>query len=165
MAILAALNTEDHGTKTDDGFPMGQFTMSGTLNLALVTVVIGAIGGLVFLGVRGLRFGPSWFRLASIPLGATLVVGSMLVHSDGIDFNRLQPVGLGVALTLSVPLLYAVGVVWLGDRWLGPGPTFWQRLPVGVPWIARLGLTVLAAIAAIELTGTVAEVLDGDPYT
>ena len=46
MAVLAALNAEDHGTRTDDGFRMGQFTVGGTLNLLVVSAVIGAIGGI-----------------------------------------------------------------------------------------------------------------------
>lgn len=165
MAILAALNSEDHGTRTDDGFAMGQFTLSGSINLAVVTMIIGAIGGLVFLGVRGLRFGPGWFRTASLSAGATLVIGSTLVHSDGVDFTRLEPLALAVAFTLSVPLLYAVGLSWLADRWLGDGPTFWQRLPSPVLHVTRAGLTVVAAVSAVDLVRTVLDVLDGNQFT
>jgi hypothetical protein len=161
MAVLAALNAEDHGTRTDDGFRMGQFTVGGTLNLLVVTAVIGAIGGLVFLSVRGLRFGPAWFRTASVALGATLVVASMLVHADGVDFTRLEPVALAIALTLSVPLLYALGVSWLTDRWLGPGPTVWQRVPRAAVWCARASLTALAVYAAVDLVLIVADIYDG----
>jgi hypothetical protein len=164
MAILAALNTEDHGTRTDDGFAMGRFTIGGSLNLAIVAIVIGAIGGLIFLAVRGLRFGPDWFQGTSVPLGATVVVGSMLVHSDGVDFTRLEPLGLAVAMTLSMPLLYAVGLCWLGDRWLGAGPTYWDRLPVGVAWVVRAGLSVVVVLAATDLFGTVANIFDGDTF-
>lgn len=164
MAILAALNPEDHGTRTDDGFAMGQFTVGGTINLGIVTVILGAIGGLVFLGVRGLRFGPPWFRLTSLPLGATLVVGSLQVHADGVDFSRLEPLWLAVAMTLSVPALYGLGVSWLGDRWLGRGPTVWQRLPVGVSWVARTILASIAVAAAIDLVRTTVDVLDGNPF-
>lgn len=165
MSILAGLNPEDHDTLTDDGFAMGQFTVGGTANLLVVATVIGAIGGLVFLGVRGLRFGPAWFRAASLALGATIVIGSMLLHSDGVDFSRLEPIGLAVALTLSMPLLYAFGVSWLGDRWLGDSPTFWQRLPTAVPWVARALLTVLATVAAVDLAGTLTEIFDGDSFS
>ena len=164
MAVLAGLNAEDHGSKTDDGFTMGQLTLGGTLNLALVAVVIGAVGGLVFLAVRGLRFGPGWFRTCSVALGATVVVGSLLVHSDGVDFARLEPLSLAVAMTLSMPLLFALGVIWLGDRWLGPGPTVWQRLPVAASWVARAGLTLIAALAGIDLVRTVVDILDGNAF-
>jgi hypothetical protein len=165
MSVLAGLNPEDQGTLTDDGFAMGQFTVGGTINLLAAAITIGAFGGLVFLALRGLRFGPAWFRTASMALGATIVVGSMLLHSDGVDFSRLEPIGAAVAMTLSMPLLYALGVTWLGDRWLGDGPTLWQRLPAAVPWIARGLLTLLAAVAAVDLTGTLVEIFDGDPFS
>jgi hypothetical protein len=165
MAVLAGLNPEDHGTRTDDGFAMGQFTIGGTINLLTAAMVIGAFGGLIFLGLRGLRFGPAWFRTASIAVGATIVVGALLVHSDGVDFSRLEPLGLAVALTLSMPLLYALGVSWLGDRWLGSGPTVWQRVPVAVPWVARGLLTLLALVAAVDLTGTLTDIFDGNQFT
>lgn len=165
MAILAGLNSEDHGTETDDGFAMGQFTVGGTLNLLVATAVIGAIGGAVFLAVRGLRIGPAWFQTLSLALGATVVIGALLLHSDGVDFTRLEPIGLAVAFTLSVPLLYAVGVSWLGDRWLGDGPTFWQRLPAALPWIARGVLAVVAVVAAVDLAGTLVDIFDDNPFT
>lgn len=165
MAILARLNVEDRGTHTDDGFPMGHFTLSGSISLAIGGVIFGAIGGLLFLAVRGLRFGPSWFRSVSIPLGVTLVIGSMLVHSDGVDFTLLEPLGLAIALTLSMPLAYAVGIAWLGDRWLGEGPTIWQRLPRAAAVVARLALTGVALVAAVDLARTVAAILDGNQFT
>jgi hypothetical protein len=164
MSVLAGLNPEDHGTKTDDGFTMGQFTVSGSINLAAAALVLGAIGGLVFLAVRGLRVGPAWFRTTSIALGAVLVIGSMLVHSDGVDFSRLEPVGLAVAMTLSMPLLFAVGISFLGDRWLGDDPTLWTRLPRSVGWTARGALAVVAVVAAVDLTTTLAEIFDGNAF-
>jgi hypothetical protein len=119
----------------------------------------------VFLALRGLRVGPAWFGTASLALGAVLVIGAILLHSDGVDFTRLEPIGLAVALTLSVPLLYAVAVTWLGDRWLGDGPTFWQRLPVALPWIARGVLAVVAVVAAVDLAGTLADIFDDNQFT
>jgi hypothetical protein len=165
MFVLARLNPEEHGLDTDDGFTMGQLTLSGTANLLAVTTVFGAIGGLLFLGLRGLRFGPGWFRSTSLPLGGVLVVGGMLVHSDGVDFSRLEPLWLAVALTLSVPLLFTLALVWLGDRWLGDGPTFWQRLPRSIPWTARAALTVVAVLAGADLVQTLTEIFDDNPYS
>jgi hypothetical protein len=165
MSILAGLNPEDHGTKTDDGFAMGQFTVGGTVNLLTAAMAIGAIGGLIFLVLRGLRFGPAWFRVASLVLGSTVVVGSLLLHSDGVDFSRLEPIGLAVAMTLSMPFLYAFGVAWLGDRWLGDGPTVWQRLPAAVPWAARGLLTALTLVAGVDLASTLTDIFDGNQFS
>lgn len=150
---------------TDDGFPMGEFTLSGTVNLLTATTFFGVLGGLLFLAVRGLRFGPPWFRSVSIVLGPSLVVGSMLVHTDGVDFTVLEPLWLAVVLTLSMPVLFSVGIVWLGDRWLGHEPTFWLRLPSPVGHVARGALGLLAVAAAISLGADVSEILDGNPYS
>jgi hypothetical protein len=155
MFVLAELNPEESGVLTDDGVPIGQFTVSGTLNLLGITTVIGVIGGLVFLALRGLRFGPRWFRVLSMPVGATIVIGSMLVHSDGVDFTLLQPVELGVAMTLAVPFFYTLMLAALADRWLGDEPGVWQAMPAVVPWFARAGLTALAVVALTNLVSTI----------
>ena len=155
MFVLSQLNPEETGVRTDDGFEMGQFTMSGTLNLIVLTTVIGVIGGLVFLALRGLRFGPAWFRVLSMPLGATMVVGPLLVHSDGVDFTLLQPWWLAVGMTLAVPFVYTLLLAALTDRWLGQAPSVWTRLPQVVPWVARAGLTALAVLALVSLVSTI----------
>ncbi len=160
MFVLAELNPEDSGVRTDDDVPIGQFTLDGTLNLLVITTVIGVIGGLVFLALRGLRFGPPWFRVLSMPIGATLVVGSMLVHSDGVDFTLLQPVELGVAMTLAVPFLYTLLVAALADRWLGDAPSVWSRMPMAVPWVARAALTALAVVAFAGLMSTIDDIVN-----
>lgn len=160
MFVLAELNPEDSGVHTDDGVPIGQFTVSGTLNLMVITTVIGIIGGLVFLALRGLRFGPGWFRVLSMPVGATIVVGSLLVHSDGVDFTLLQPVGLGVTMTLAVPFLYTLMLAWLADRWLGDKAGVWQAMPTAVPWLARAGFTALVVVALVGLVSTVDDILN-----
>ena len=162
MFVLAELNPEESGVLTDDGVPIGQFTVSGTLNLLVITTVIGVIGGLVFLALRGLRFGPRWFRVLSMPVGATMVVGSMLVHSEGVDFTLLQPVELGVAMTLAVPFLYTLLVAFLADRWIGDDGGRWM-VPSAMAWTARAALTVLAVVTFTDLMSTIDEILN--PFT
>jgi hypothetical protein len=159
MFVLAQLNPEEDGVLTDDGFEMGQFTASGTLNLLVVTTVIGVFGGLVFLALRGLRFGPAWFRVLSMPVGATMVVGSMLVHSDGADFSLLQPWWLAVGMTLAVPFLYTLLVAALADRWLGDAPSVWSKLPMPVRWVARAALAALAVVAFVGLVSTIGDIV------
>jgi hypothetical protein len=159
MFVLAQLNPDATGIRTDDGFEMGRFTASGTANLLLITMIIGVVGGLAFLALRGLRFGPTWFRVLSMPVGATIVVGSMLVHSDGVDFSLLKPVGLAVAMTMSVPFLYTLLLAWLVDRRLGVESHVWQALPAAVPWIARAALTALVIVTLVDLVATVDDIL------
>jgi hypothetical protein len=157
MAVLASVNEEDAGIVTDDGFPIGRFTIGGTLSLVALTVVVGLVGGLIVLALRGLRFGPAWFRFISMPVGATVVAGSLLVH-EGTDYTVLKPTWLAVTLILLLPLLYAFVVVALVDRWVGDESTFWTRLPVAVAWIARVGLAVLVAVSLGDLVSTIDEI-------
>ena len=77
MSLLASLNAEDAGVVSDDGFTMGQVTLSGTLNLLLVGTVLGALGGVIFLAVRALRIGPSWFQVPSVAIGAMVISGKL----------------------------------------------------------------------------------------
>jgi hypothetical protein len=161
MFVLARMNPEEHGRDTDDGFEMGQFTVSGTLNLLVVTTVIGIIGGLVYLVLRDLRFGPAWFRWISLPVGATVAVGSMLVHSDGIDFRVLDPQWLAVTLTLAVPFLFTVVVAALGDRWLGPDAVI--RWPNALAWTLRAACVVVLGVFLADLVDTLRE-LDDNPF-
>ncbi|MEU0561369.1 hypothetical protein [Dactylosporangium sp. NPDC006015] len=161
--IMLALARMNHpratGVLSDDGFVMGQFTLAGTVNLMLVCTVIGAIGGLVWVAIRGLRFGPVWWRRVSVPLGATLVIGSMMVHSDGVDFTLLDPPLVAVALVLCIPLLATVLVTWLGDRWIGSDQTVWQRMPAMVAWIARGALALFAGWALVDIATKVSQIL------
>jgi hypothetical protein len=119
MSLLARLNSEDAGVLSDDGFTMGQVTVAGTLNLMLVGTLIGALGGGIFLAVRDLRIGPAWFRTLSIAGGVMVVIGALLVHADGVDFTLLQPTYAAIGLTLAIPLVYALALPPLADRWLG----------------------------------------------
>lgn len=151
MSALAAMNPRAAGVESDDGFTMGEVTLSGTLNLFVVGTVLGAVGGLVWVAVRGLRFGPPWWRAVSMPTGVGIVVGSQMVHADGVDFTLLEPALVAVAFCIAVGVLASVICTSLGDRWIGSDRTTWQALPAAVAWVARGGLTVLIGAAAVSL--------------
>lgn len=159
MSVLAAMNPQAEGVTSDDGFTMGQVTAAGTANLLFVTTVIGGVAGLCWVVLRGLRFGPPWWRAVSMPAGAGIVVGDQLVHSDGVDFTLLDPAWLAVVLTVTVPVLATVAVSWLGDRWIADNRTTWQGLPAVVPWVARAAVVVLLAASAVSLAGDVRAVV------
>lgn len=151
MSALAALNPDVAGVESDDGFTIGQVTLSGTVNLLLLCTVLGAFAGLVWVAVRGLRFGPAWWRAVSMPLAAALVIGDQLVRTNGVDFRLLEPAVAAVGLTLAVPALATVIVTALGDRWIGSGDTVWQALPPAVAWTARAAITAGVALATASL--------------
>jgi hypothetical protein len=52
MGLLALMNPQAAGLISDDGFMMGLFTWSGTLELLHTGTSVGLIGGLLYLGLR-----------------------------------------------------------------------------------------------------------------
>jgi hypothetical protein len=154
MLLLARLNPKATGRVSDDGFVIGQFVLIDTLNLLFAGTVFGVLGGLVFLAVRQLRFGPAWFQTASITIGPAVVVGAMLVHTSGIDFRLLQPAWLAIALFVALPGLFAFTISRLVDRWAAEGSWFrtgsrnrlWALTPLGfaLPFAPLLAVAALA---------------------
>jgi hypothetical protein len=145
------------GVESDDGFIIGEVTLAGTYNLLLLGAGFGIIGAAVYMMVAPWLIGPTWFRRLTTGLAAAVVVGSMLVHDDGIDFTVLKPTWLAIAVFVLLPGVFGglVGVVvdsvkrpgsWTAQgrrRWLLPGV-----LAVCFP----LTLVIIAVAAAIFLS-------------
>jgi hypothetical protein len=121
MMLLAISSPSAKGVTSDDGFEIGQFTLAGTLNLLLVGVLLGVFGGAIYSVVRHLRMGPRWFEIGALAIGPGVVVGSLLVHTDGVDFRLLQPLWLTVSLFVIIPAAYGAALTVLAERWLAPG--------------------------------------------
>lgn len=164
MFALIRLSPEAGGTTSDDGFVMGQFTASGTFSLITVGTLIGVLGGGVYFVLRGLMIGPRWFQILSIAGGAAAVVGSMLVHVDGVDFKLLEA-GPAIAFFVAIPGLYAALLTTLAERWLAPGSRFLEApkkfaflplvacIPLAPPFLL-LALGWAAGMGLRELTPT-----------
>lgn len=149
MFVLIRLNPDAVGLLSDDGFEMGRFTLSGSLNLVAVGAVLGGIGGLVYAGARHLTFGPAWFRTLSVVLGAGLPVGALIVHTGGVDFQLLSPVLLSVAMFVGIPALYGL-TLWLVLEPRLPPPPAWGRLEP-IRWVLRAGATAVLVWALVDL--------------
>lgn len=127
MLLLIRLNPEAAGLTSDDGFVMGQFTLAGSLNLAVIAgPLFGILGAGCYLALRGLMIGPRWFQLLSISLGPAVVVASFVVHPTGVDFRELEPLWLAVSLFILIPAVYVVLLVLLAERALAGPP--WPKL-------------------------------------
>jgi len=157
MLLLARLNPEATGVTSDDGFRIGQFTVPDTLNLLVVGYALGLIGAGVYALVRVLMIGPRWFQVLSVAGGPAIVVGSMIVHTDGVDFRLLGPVWLAIALFVAIPGVYAALLTLLAERLIGvDGWAMRARFPVVaallVLWAPLApALALLAALwAALE---------------
>lgn len=153
MMLLAQFNPEDAGRLSDDGFIMGRFDLGATMGLIAFTTLLGIVGGVIFLAVRHLRFGPGWFQSTSITIGPAVVVGAMLVHTDGIDFTQLEPSWLGIALFVTLPGLFAHAVTRLGDHWLCEDSWFLRSRRLWIlgllPLLPVLPLLPLIAVALL----------------
>ena len=137
MGLLAAQNPEDHGRLTDDGFVMGQLTVGGTSNLVVTAIFLGLLGSLFYLALRGLLIGPLWFQVASLSIGAGVVVGALLVSPEGVDFTLLDPPLLPIGLFVAIPVLYVAMLVLLAHRFLRP-----------TSWFATGDLRLIAVVTA-----------------
>ena len=155
MYLLARLNPEATGVVSDDGFVMGQFTLSGTLNLLVVGGFLGTFGGVVYALARHLTFGPPWWRLMSVALGAGLPVGALIVHTDGV---RLHAARAGRAHGRAVRR-DPRGVRRACWRCSSSGsrrpPSGWGRLEA-LRWLLRAGAAAVVVVALLDLASDVA---------
>jgi len=159
LAMLVLRLTSDpalRGLKTDDDFTIGIFS-GATLFLVIVTTVLGIIGGLVYLVVRG------WLPEPARPWlfgGLTGIVGgATVIRPGGIDFTLLEPLGLAVVMFIALPAAYGVAVSLLAERFLARDSAFSRSkawiaglvllLPLG--FFGLVGLAVIAAIIAVVL--------------
>ena len=161
LAMFVLRLTSDpslHGLKTDDDFTIGIFS-GETLFLVIVTTVLGIIGGLVYLVVRG------WLPDCARPWlfgGLTGIVGgATVIRPGGIDFTLLDPLPLAVAMFIALPAVYGVAVSLLIERFLARDSVF-SRSKVGIAGLVLLlplalfgpiGLAVGALIVAVVMLG------------
>lgn len=156
------------GLQSDDDFEIGRFTFGGTYNLLLIGAIVGIIGAGAYLLVAKRLLGPPWFRHVTVGLASAAVVGSMLVHSDGVDFTQLQPTWLAIAVFVMLPGVFGafigptVEAVARPASWTAHGRARWliplaaivcfppTLFVVGVAWAVAAVLTTVAAFTAVE---------------
>ena len=149
------------GVVSDDGFVIGQVTPA-TLFLLALGGLTGVAGVLIYLAIRPLLLGPAWVRWASSGLWAAVAVGTLLIHTDGVDFTLLSPRWLSIALFVTLPGLYGLLIGPAVDRATRPDGWFyrvspWLALPPLViillpgPPLFLFGLPVLAVIGLAHL--------------
>lgn len=153
------------GVVSDDGFSIGKVTLTGSYNLLLLGAGFGIIGAGAYRLVAPRLIGPTWFRRFTTGAAAGVVVGSMLIHADGIDFTLLKPTWLAIGLFIALPALFGtlVGVVvdsvarqgsWTSrgrTRWLLPALLL-AAFPPAIPVVlfATLPVIICFGIAALE---------------
>jgi hypothetical protein len=143
MFLLVRASPEADGVVSDDGFEMGRFTLSGSLNLIVVAAVLGTLGAAIYAAVRWFQLPGLGWRVAATSVCAGLGVGAMLVHRDGVDFTVLRA-GPAIALFVAVPALYGALLTLVVESFL-------RRHPDGFtsPWARALGLLPFAVVPVL----------------
>ena len=139
LAMLLLRFTSDdsvRGIESDDGFIMGRFSFFDTVQLVAVTVIMGAVVGLIV--VAGRPFFPKRGMPFAWALAGAITGGAILISPDGVDFTLLEPHWLAVALFIAIPAIGAGLIAWLTELY----PRFWWR---------KRKLTVLAGLAAVPV--------------
>jgi len=147
------------GVTSDDGFTIGQVTLGGTYNLVVIGAAVGVIGAAAYIVVAPWLLGPTWLRRATVGLTAGVLVGSMLVHADGVDFVLIKPLWLAIALFVGLPVLMGIALTIVvdraasGDSWAAQGS---RR--VAVPVVLTI-LVLPSALVTLVVAGVVAALL------
>jgi hypothetical protein len=116
MRLLAVGKGDVRGVRSDAGFFIGEPSVSGSIELGVTGVLLGAFSGLLYAALSPLQTGPDWFRTLSISVGAGVVVGAMLVHTDGVDFTFLEPAWLAVGMFVLIPVAHVALLDGVGRR-------------------------------------------------
>lgn len=143
MLLIASTNPVATGLRSDDGFVMGQVTLSGSAQLAASGAQLGALGAFAYVALRGLMIGPGWFRLTSISVGPGVVVGALIVHTTGVDFTLLQPSWLTIGSFVLLPVVFCAALHLVAERALARG---------GVRSKPLLALGLLGTVVLFPLT-------------
>lgn len=165
--LLLRLTSPDRviGVVSDDDFTIGRVTLEGSYNLLVLGAAFGVIGAGAYRLVAPRLIGPTWFKRFTTGAAAGAVVGSMLIHADGIDFTLLKPTWLAIGLFIALPALFGalVGVVVDSvarpGSWTSRGRTRWllpllllAAFPPAIPVVLFLTLpvTICFGIATAE---------------
>jgi hypothetical protein len=152
MKLLGVVNPSSTGIRSDDGFIIGQFTMSGSVALLAAGWQLGMVGAGCYALLRGLLIGPRWFRVLSISVGPGVVIGSQIVHTGGVDFTLLSPLWLTVGLFIAIPTVFAALLSLLAEHWIQHSRWFararlrWISL-TSLLWFAVAPLLLLLLVA------------------
>ena len=154
MFILRLTSPDEvRGVTSDDGFEIGRFTLGGTYNLLVLGAAVGVIGAAAYRAVAPWLLGPAWFRRATVAAASGAVVGSILVHADGIDFHFLKPLWLAITLFVALPALFGAAIAVAVDRTADrPIPTGRRRCVVPALLMAAFPPVIpIVAVAGIVL--------------
>ena len=167
MLLLRVTSSERViGIQSDDDFKIGRFTLAGTYNLLLLGAMFGILGAGVYRLVAPRLIGPVWFRRITVGLACGAVVGSMLVHADGIDFTQLTPKWLAIGLFVALPAVFgtfigpAFDAVSAPGSWTATGRRRWLVPVIAVACFPPTIVPVLMIAVVVALVTGLGEVIE-----
>ena len=162
MLVLRLLSPDTvNGVISDDGFLIGQVTLSGTYSLVAVGAMFGVLGASAYRWVDHWLIGPGWFRQVTTALGSGAVVGSLLVHTDGVDFQLLRPQWLAIAFFVLIPAVFGFFIGPLEralarpHTWVNRGRRGWVLPIMSIVVFPPLIIVVVVVAAARFLAAAV----------
>lgn len=158
MFLLVRASPEADGILSDDGFEMGRFTVSGSLNLLVAAGFLGIVGAVVYAAARWFQLPGLGWRIAATTVCAGVGVGALLVHRDGVDFTLLRA-GPAIAAFVVIPALYGALLALVVETTLARHPHGfsgpWAR------WGGLLPLLVVPVLPAFALVWVLGKAVHG----
>ena len=156
MLVLRRESPGARGLTSDAGFEIGRVTLSGTLELLTVTVLLGAVGGLAYVAVRGGL--PAAARIPAAALVGATGGGSAFIEPDGIDLLVLGPLWFAITAFIALPAVaaaVAAGIVEWRVR-DGHAPVVAAAWPGRPSWAAPVTRVVvcLLVLTYVVVQGT-----------
>lgn len=154
MLLLRVTSPESViGIESDDGFTIGEFTLSGTYNLFMLGAALGVLGAAVYVLVSPWLIGPGWFRSFTFAFTAGVFVGAAVIQDDGVDFRILEPTWLAIGLFVAVPALVGAVLPRVVDEVAARDATRGSWIAIGVLQAvfflsAPINAIIVVAIAA-----------------
>lgn len=154
LAMFVLRVTSDpslRGMETDDGFIIGRFS-EDTIFLVILAAVLGLLGGIFYMLVRG------WFpeRLRPVVMGivGAAVGGALVVNPGGIDFTLLEPLPLAIAMFVVIPALYGVATSLVTEMFLRSAESRSKRGWIVVVLLPLLPILALGPLGILVLLAT-----------
>jgi hypothetical protein len=175
MRVSGALYAREHPGESavtqSSNTPVGEISLSGTIDLLMEGLGTGALAAVLYVIVRRwLPGSPRWHGLAFGVIGL-LIAGVSSIDSDNSDFQRIGNPLLNVAMFVAIFVLYGVLLVPLLERLERFSRRAWHGFSLSrvlALGVLLAGVLALLQVAAVLLAFTVTapilifEVISGD---
>lgn len=164
MRIIALMNDDRTGAKTDASAIVGDISFGGTMSLLVLGTIAGVLGGLLYLGLRRWLWVPAGWRGVAFGVVTLMTVGVPLFDTANVDFQIFEPVLAVIGMFAALFLLNGVLLAPLLER-IHPQPPYSDG--VVAPRAAAGIILVVTLLGAAVMAGTVASMIEdeGTCYT